>query len=334
MMSRLKTKTDGRKFFRRVRKQRLKYITILPSLITILNGVCGFAAIVFTSEGAALSAEARSAGHHIPFFTFGSTTYFALSGYMVLMAMIADMLDGQLARRVKSTSSFGGQLDSLCDIISFGVAPAFLMLKVLDCELRAVGFADESFLKRFIWVAAATYISCAAIRLARFNVENVDDESAHMSFMGLPSPAAAGVIVSLVIFHQETYQTLIIICALPFLALGTAILMVSRIRYPHVLNQYLRGRKPFAHLIRALLLLVFLYWYLQAALVLIFCGFAASSFIRWLYLRFFVSRFFTKWNHKDNRDEAGLIPATQGTDGTMVEEKQTHDEERNDGESL
>jgi CDP-diacylglycerol--serine O-phosphatidyltransferase len=332
-MSKLKTKTDRKRFFRRVRRQRLKYITILPSLITILNGVCGFAAIVFTAEGAALRADVRAADHQIPFFTFGSTTYFALSGYMVLMAMIADMLDGQLARRVKGTSSFGGQLDSLCDIISFGVAPAFLMLKILACELRAVGFADESFLQRFIWVAAATYISCAAIRLARFNVENEDDQSAHMSFMGLPSPAAAGVIVSLVIFHQETYQTLAIICALPFLTLGTAILMVSRIRYPHVLNQYLRGKKPFAHLIRTLLLLVFLYWYLQAALVLIFCGFAASSFVRWLYLRIFVSRFLSRWTHKDHRGDAGLIPAAQGTHGTLVEQGHTHEEDRHDGGS-
>lgn len=327
-MSRLKTRVAGKKLFRRVRRQRLKYITILPSLITILNGICGFAAIVFTAEGAALSTAARSADHHIPFFTFGSTTYFAISGYMVLMAMIADMLDGQLARRVKGTSSFGGQLDSLCDMISFGVAPAFLMLKILDCELRAVGFADESFLQRFIWMAAAAYISCTAIRLARFNVENEADESAHMSFMGLPTPAAAGVIVSLVIFHQEIFRTLAIICALPFVALGMSILMVSRIRYPHVLNQYLRGKQPFAHLIRALLLLVFLYCYLQAALVLLFCGFAASSFVKWLYYKVFVSLFLKKWTYKGSRDEADFVPAIQGSGMTVVEDGHTNEKDR------
>jgi len=328
-MSRSKTREARRELFRRVRRQRLKYITILPSLITILNGIFGFAAIVFTAEGAALSVAARSTDHHIPFFTFGSTTYFAMSGYMVLMAMIADLLDGQLARRVKGTSSFGGQLDSLCDVISFGVAPAFLMLKILDCELRAVGFADESFLQRFIWMAAAAYISCTAIRLARFNVENEEDESAHMSFMGLPTPAAAGVIVSLVIFHQEIFQTLAIICALPFLALGMSILMVSRIRYPHVLNQYLRGKQPFAHLIRALLLLVFLYWYLQAALVLIFCGFVASSFVKWFYYKVIVSRFLKKWTPKGIREEADLVPATQGAPLTMVDEGQTDEKNQN-----
>jgi CDP-diacylglycerol--serine O-phosphatidyltransferase len=260
---------------RRVRRQRLKYIAILPSLITILNGVCGFTAIVFAGKGVKLG--------------IGQYSYFAMSGYMILLAMIADMLDGRLARMHQSTSSFGGQLDSLCDIISFGVAPAFLMLKVLEYKLA--GFAGlypatETFLERFIWVAAAGYIICAAIRLARFNVENEEEESAHMSFIGLPTPAAAGVIVSLVILHQETLPSLnVIIYALPFSALGVAVLMVSRIRYPHIINQYLKGKKPFAYLIRALLLLAFVIWNIQAALVLLFCGFAASSLAKWFYYK-------------------------------------------------
>jgi len=213
-------------------------------------------------------------------------SYFAIAGYMILLAMIADMLDGRLARMSHNTSSFGGQLDSLCDAISFGVAPAFLMLKILDHKLAAIGFGNDVFMQRFIWLAGAAYMSCAAIRLARFNVENDQDESAHMNFVGLPSPAAAGVIVSLVIFHQETLpQADIVIYILPFVALVIAILMVSRIRYPHVLNQYLHGKKPFAYLLRALLLLGLIVVSWQSALVLVFCGFAASSFLNWFYNR-------------------------------------------------
>ena len=288
-MPRSKTQAAKKSLLRRVRRQRLKYVTILPSLITIINGVCGFAAIIFASKDA-----------------------FALAGYMILLAMLADMLDGRLARRVKSTSSFGGQLDSLCDIISFGVAPAFLMLKVLEYELESAGFADESFLQRFIWLTAAVYISCAAIRLARFNVENEEDESAHMSFIGLPTPAAAGVIVSLIILHQERLSTLnmVVIYALPFLALGVAVLMVSRIRYPHILNQYLRGKKPFAHLIRVLLLLAFVIWSIQAALVLIFCGFAASSFVKWLYYKVI--------RNKGNLVSAAQHPAVMAADEAQI----------------
>ena len=294
-MPRLKTEAAKESLLRRVRKQRLKYVTVLPSLITILNGVCGFVAIIFASRGA-----------------------FALAGYMVLLAMIADMLDGRLARMSKNTSSFGGQLDSLCDIISFGVAPAFLMLEVLQ-EYKLAGFAQPNitfanFLQRFIWLAAAAYISCAAIRLARFNVENEEDESAHMSFVGLPTPAAAGVVVSLIIFHQEIilpelsgsgtpaylgFCESAIIYALPFLVLGVAVLMVSRLRYPHVLNQYIKGKKPFTHLIRLLFLLFVIWWNWQAALVLIFCGFAASSVVKWLY-------------YKVIRKRESILPALEG----------------------
>jgi CDP-diacylglycerol--serine O-phosphatidyltransferase len=286
-MPRLKRKATKERLLRRVRKQRVKHITVLPSLVTILNGVCGFTAIVFASKG-------TQAG-------IGQLSHFAMACYMILAAMIADMLDGRLARISQNTSSFGGQLDSLCDTISFGVAPAFLMLKVLEHKLAGfaeLNLASGSFLQRFIWVAAAAYVSCAAIRLARFNVENEEDESAHMSFVGLPSPAAAGVLVSLVIFQQQTLPELFaknpqaylicenaIVYTLPFLALSTAILMVSRIQYPHILNQYLKGKKPFAHLIWALLFLALIVWSRLAALAVIFCGFAASSFVKWLYYK-------------------------------------------------
>ena len=91
----------------------------------------------------------------------------------------------------------------------------------------------------------------------------------------------------MVILHQDNLPSLnIIIYALPFCALGSAVLMVSRIQYPHVLNQYLRGKKPFSYLIRVLLLAAFIYWTnIQAAMVLTACGFAASGFIKWLYFK-------------------------------------------------
>ncbi len=319
-----KSKSDSAKksLLRRVRRQRLKYIAILPSLVTILNGVFGFTAIILASKGAELGTRTNSGGTPAPFFMFGVANCFAMSGYMILVAMIADMIDGRLARKVKNTSSFGGQLDSLCDVISFGVAPAFLMVKVLE----SVGAADETFFQRSIWLAAVAYISCAAIRLARFNVENEEDESAHMSFMGLPTPAAAGVVVSLVILHQEELPTVnAIVYALPFLAIGMAALMVSRVRYPHVLNQYLRGKKPFAHFIRVLFLLVLVVWLkIQAAMAIIFCGFAASSFLKWVYLRIQKLGLPVNWHHKVIRDGDDLVPATphssMAADETLVDD--------------
>jgi len=267
-----KPKGHRGKLFRRVRKQRVKYITILPSLITILNGVCGFTAVVLASK--ALAPQP------------GRWSYFALAGYMVLVAMLFDMLDGRLARMSQSTSSFGGQLDSLCDMISFGVAPAFLMLKLVETRMDLANAICEGFLHRFIWLAAVAYIACTAIRLARFNVENEENEMAHMSFVGLPSPGAAGVIVSLVIFHQQEVPHLnYLVYLLPFITLAVAILMVSQVRYPHVLNVYLTGKKPFGHLIWILFLLGLAAEHLPAALLLSFVSFAGGSVVKWLYAK-------------------------------------------------
>ena len=291
-MTKLRTQAAKDSLLRHMRKQRLNYIAILPSLVTLLNGICGFAALVFASK----AADNTSYFFHERF----KLTYFAVAGYFILLAMIADTLDGRLARMSKSTSSFGGQLDSLCDMISFGVAPAFLMIALLEYELGPDTLHNVllNYIERFIWLAAAAYISCAAIRLARFNVENEEDESVHMSFIGLPTPAAAGVIVSLIIFQQQKligaseqtsqYYTILgrtIICALPFLLIGVSILMVSRIRYPHIVNQYIKGKKPFAHFIRVLFVIGLIIWSIQTALALIFCIFAASGFLKWFYYK-------------------------------------------------
>lgn len=290
-MPKLRTNAAKRSLLRNVRKQRLKYITVLPSLITILNGLCGFTALVFAAKG------------NEPFLGYFSA--FSLAAYMVLLAMIADVLDGRVARISQNTSSFGGQLDSLCDIISFGAAPAFLMLMMMEYKLASTQLTPilENYLRRFFWLAAAAYVSCTAIRLARFNVENEEDESAHMSFMGLPAPGAAGVIVSLVIFHQEMLPELAgkgtdaylvmenaLAFTLPFVIIGTALLMVSRIRYSHVLNQYFKGKKPFAYLMSSLLVLGLIVWFRQPALVIGFCGFAISGFARWVYHRIIHSK--------------------------------------------
>jgi len=269
------------RFLRNVRKRPLKRITILPSLITILNGVCGFGAIVFASS----STPAEHGPDHI-----------AVSAYLVFIAMIADMLDGRLARMSQSTSSFGGQLDSLCDVISFGVAPAFIMFRVLTNELAQTGLISENLIMRFIWLCALAYVCSTVIRLARFNVENVPGKSDHSNFIGLPSPAAAGVVCSLALFYRENLPNFTpLLVALPLTTLGVAILMVSRINYTHVPNHYLTGRKPFSYLIKILLLLGALIVNRQATLLIVFCGFALSGLIRAGYRRLV---------HKSARDTA------------------------------
>ncbi|MFA6185709.1 MAG: phosphatidylcholine/phosphatidylserine synthase [Phycisphaerae bacterium] len=300
-----KSERQKRSLLRSVRKQRLRYITVLPSLITLINGVCGFASIVF----AAKAGQVDNSGLNVYPSQF---PFLSMAGYMIFWAMIADMLDGHVARISHSTSSFGGQLDSLCDVISFGVAPAFLMLRVVEGRVSFHPTFDV-FVYRFLWLSAAIYISCAAIRLARFNVENEEDESNHSSFSGLPSPAAAGVVASLVVLNHYiltelslSHTTLsnichnIIIGVLPFAALAAAILMVTRVTYPHFVNAFLRGKKPFAYLFWTMAVLVIIVSSLEVALALVFCGFAVSGVARWLYMRFVM--------HKTAADDAEEPP--------------------------
>ena len=103
------------------KRKRLKYIAVLPSFITLMNGACGFIAIVFASQSP-----------EIAWYLLRdlNVTSFSLVGYIIVLAMIADVLDGRVARLTRTTSDFGGQLDSLCDTISFGIAPAFLMIRM------------------------------------------------------------------------------------------------------------------------------------------------------------------------------------------------------------
>jgi len=160
-----------------------------------------------------------------------------------------------------------------------------VMLRLLLSKLATAQITDDDFLVRFIWFSALAYVTCAVIRLARFNVENVESESDHMRFTGLPSPAAAGAVMSLIMLHQETVPGLtIILVGLPFMALGVAVLMVSRVQYNHLLNYYLKGKKPFGDLIKALLALgLVIVVKLPAALALGFCAFVLSSLIQTVY---------------------------------------------------
>jgi CDP-diacylglycerol--serine O-phosphatidyltransferase len=219
---------------------------------------------------------------------------FAWAGFMIFIAMIADMLDGRVARISQTTSSFGGQLDSMCDMISFGVAPAFLALRVLDYSLVGLLGISESlapFVLRFVWVACGLYLVCSAIRLARFNVENEDDETYHFSFAGLPTPAAAGVIASIVVFVEMLMRVSetgifasaehLMLYLLPFAAIGVSLLMISRIPYPHLVNKYLRGRKPFSYMIWLVVIIGLIYWSVQSSLLIIFCGYAIMGFVQW-----------------------------------------------------
>jgi len=145
---------------------------------------------------------------------------------------------------------------------------------------------------RLLWLLAALYMCCTALRLARFNVETTTDESSHMEFRGLPSPAAAGVVASMVLLYyfcsddlKTPFWSKAVVYALPVVTLGVALLMVSSVRYPHMVNRYLKGRRSFGHLVRIVLAVAVLFWKPQLTMSVAFMAFASSGLVRlaWLH---------------------------------------------------
>jgi len=216
------------------------------------------------------------------------------AGYLILIAILADAIDGRLARMSNSASTFGAQLDSLADVVSFGVAPAFLMIKLVGQTQEGTAGAAPV-VGKLVWLIAVIYMCCTILRLARFNVESTIDISDHQGFKGLPCPAAAGTIASLIVLHQEfrgeatglgnwlrdsigvDVASAVMIRVLPVLTLALALAMVSRISYVHLLNHYAAGRRSFKHLVRLTLFLIICLLHFQIALVCLLCGYSLSG---------------------------------------------------------
>jgi CDP-diacylglycerol--serine O-phosphatidyltransferase len=180
---------------------------VVPSVLTTANLFCGFYGII-----AALREE------------------FYQAAIAILVAVVFDGLDGKVARLTKTTSNFGVEYDSLADLLSFGAAPSLILYL---WALEPVG--------RFGWLAAFIFLICGALRLARFNVQVGQGSGFH--FTGLPIPAAAGMIASLILLGKD-----FIAFAEPKpavilgVACGLALLMVSNIKYRSFKNMRLRGR--------------------------------------------------------------------------------------------
>jgi len=218
-----------------------KQFSIIPNLLTSGNLVCGFLAIIFAVTDAL---KLTSYNDYV--------NPFILSSWLVLVAMIFDMLDGIVARMTKTDSQFGKELDSLADLTSFGIAPGVILYLSVLRHLGKIGI-----------LIAAVYAVCAALRLARFNTITKPDLK---NFTGLPTPAAAGVLVSYVLFAQwgEWYYvnqphtkiltainwyavtvTTFNVYFLPVLMVVVAVLMVSSVKF-FSLKQYVNKEKaPF-----------------------------------------------------------------------------------------
>jgi CDP-diacylglycerol---serine O-phosphatidyltransferase len=272
------------------RKRRQKLFAVLPTLLTLGNAACGFGAITFAAKVGPTSA-------------YGSELWIAAG--LIYLGMVFDMFDGSAARWANQTSEFGAQLDSLCDAITFGVAPAFLMIQftvgrhLVEERLNVEPLFSLS--PRIVWVIGAVFVICVLLRLARFNVETEEDDS-HEFFSGLPSPAGAGVLASFPIFvwglrqlasetdiagHAFSQHVLAALkTLLPLATIVVAFLMVSRVRYPHFFNQ-LFGRRTRKHMIYLLATVAVIVVVPGAALLVLFGYFAFGAPVQAAYRRAF-----------------------------------------------
>jgi CDP-diacylglycerol--serine O-phosphatidyltransferase len=225
-------------------------VALLPSLFTMGNMFCGYACMVYAMRGDYETAA--------PF---------------IGVAIVLDMLDGRIARLTGTASEFGVQLDSLADAISFGVAPAFL----------AVSWGLEP-LGRLGLSAGFIFVSAAALRLARFNIQSASGGDKRY-FVGMPSPAAAGIVASTVYVYPyglHDYRA-----ALPVLALVLvpALLMVSTIRFRSFKTLDLQMRRPYTVLLLVALGIMAVATHPRFVLVGMAYAYLSSAFIGLLLTR-------------------------------------------------
>ena len=221
------------------RAQRLHmYIYVLPNLMTTGNLACGFFAVLQAIKG-----------------------NFAWSAYAIVVAAVFDQLDGRLARLTRSTSKFGAEYDSLCDLVSFGMAPAMMLYL---WALQPFG--------RLGWVVSFLFVACGALRLARFNVQaNVVEKN---YFQGLPIPMAAGIVASSVLAFQDLELEPMGNVGLLVMTIVLAFVMVSNFRFRSFKDLDLKERLPFRYLILGVSVLVVVALRPEVMLFVLFLAYA------------------------------------------------------------
>jgi CDP-diacylglycerol---serine O-phosphatidyltransferase len=218
-------------------------VALLPSLFTLGNMFCGYACVIYAMRGE-----------------------FEMAAPFVGIAIVLDMLDGRIARLTGTASEFGVQFDSMADVISFGMAPAVL---TFAWGLSALG--------RMGWGAAFLFVTGAALRLARFNIQAASADKRF--FVGLPSPAAAGVLAATVYAYPEGFTQFT--SSFPAIALVVvpALLMVSTVRYRSFKTFDLQSPRPFRVLIFFAVLITAVVTHPQFVLVAIAYAYLVSPLV-------------------------------------------------------
>ncbi len=218
-------------------------VSVLPSLFTLANLFCGYACVVYTMRGE-----------------------YATAAPLIGIAVVLDMLDGRIARMTGTASEFGVQFDSMADIVSFGMAPAIL----------AFGWGLSS-LGRLGWTAAFLFVTAAALRLARFNVQAGSTDKRY--FVGMPSPAAAGIVAATVYAYPTGFTETHLAAPLVLLVVVPAALMVSTVRFRSFKSLDTNSRHPIRLLIFFALFIAALVTRPEEVLVVVAYTYLASPLI-------------------------------------------------------
>ena len=252
-------------------------IYLLPNLMTAGNLVCGFLATLKILQGALEVQSAKVLSSTVALDA--GEVHFKTAIWCILAACIFDLLDGRLARLGGTDSPFGREFDSLADVVSFGVAPALLVSRVLLREYEQVG-----------WIVASVYLVCGAMRLARFNcIAAANVASASKDFKGIPIPAAAGLIASVTLFMmwltEDKVEHWVMKWVLPPLLLFLSWMMFSSFTYPSFKNINWRTTRSMPKLLAmvvVVLLTISFYHWMPAVLFL--------TYLLYGFLRPFLSR--------------------------------------------
>lgn len=271
---------------RRMRQRFRKGVFVIPSLLTTANIFCGFYSVMESLAGIKALALVPLTGSLDfvigPADLWTATEHFDRAAIVIGFAALFDLLDGRVARMTNSTSEFGLELDSIADVISFGVAPALLAF--------AWGYGEVPDLHNVGWAASFLFVICGALRLARFNVQarrphpNLPPKNPKVdkkAFVGMPIPVGATMIASITHFAPrplgyvaETHLWSLWIgpkaysTALLVLVVCLAFLMISTLRYSSLKNIGVGNRNP-RILIIGLALVVTLIWFYSRWVLLI-----------------------------------------------------------------
>jgi CDP-diacylglycerol--serine O-phosphatidyltransferase len=247
---------------RRFRNPRLRRgIFLLPSLFTVANLLCGYYAVVAS--------------------LIGSADDFDRAAKAIGFAILFDSLDGRVARLTGTGTAFGVQFDSIADVVSFGIAPAVMAYAWGFRSLPDPTAPNTFQIGEFGWVSCLTFLICCAWRLARFNVQGMAPGGSKF-FVGMPTPAAAGVLAALVHGFKAPIHDNRWAIAWFFLPVVLGGLMTSTIRYYSFKDIPWTRRQPSLSIVLLCLLVAVIWRYSELALVLLSCTYAAAGLALYL----------------------------------------------------